>query len=50
MCRSPKKLKSSIEVPYVVYVKVHVLDNMILISSPLGVPTPRYPFQGNLGD
>ena len=31
---SPKKLESLIEVPYVVYVKVHVLSfNMILISS-----------------
>ena len=33
--RSPKKLKSLIEVPNVVNVKVHVLSfNMILISSP----------------
>ena len=32
--RSPKKLKSLIEVPNVVHVKVHVLSfNMILISS-----------------
>ena len=35
MCHSPKKLKSLIEVPYVVEVKLHVLSfNMILISSP----------------
>ena len=35
MCRSPKKLKSLIEVPYVVDVRVHVLSfNMILRSSP----------------
>ena len=33
--RSPKKLKSLIEVPNVVHVKVHVVSyNMILISSP----------------
>ena len=33
--RSPKNLKSLIEVPSVVHVKVHVLSfNMILISSP----------------
>ena len=32
---SPKMLKSLIEVPYVVQVKVHVLSfNMILISFP----------------
>ena len=32
-------------------VKVHVLSfNMILISSPYRVPTPSYPFRGNLGD
>ena len=51
MCRSPKKLKSLIEVPYVVDVKVFVLGfYMILISSPQRVPTPSYPFRGNLGD
>ena len=34
-CRSQKKLKSLIEVPYVVHVKVYVLSfNMIFISSP----------------
>ena len=33
--RLPKKLKSLFEVPYVVHVKVHVLNfNMILITSP----------------
>ena len=33
--RSPKKLESSIEIPNVVHIKVHVLNfNMILISSP----------------
>ena len=32
-------------------VKVHVLSlNMILISFPYRVPTPSYPFRGNLGD
>ena len=49
--RSPKKLKSLIEVNYVVHVKVHVLSfNMILISSALRVPRPSYLFRGNLGD
>ena len=33
--RSPKKLESTVEVPNVVHVKVHVPSfNMILISSP----------------
>ena len=33
--RSPKKLKSLLDVPYIVHVKVHVLSfNVILISSP----------------
>ena len=51
MCHSPKNLKSLIEVPYVVDVKVHVLSfNMILISSPQRIPTPSYPYWGNLGD
>ena len=46
-----EKAKSLIEVPYVVDVKVHVLSfNMILISSPLPLPTPSYPYRGNLGD
>ena len=43
---SPKTLESLIEVPNVVHAKVHVLNfNMILISSPLRVLTPSYPFQ-----
>ena len=51
MCRSPQKLKSLIEVPYVVDVKVHVLSFIKnLISSPQRIPTPSYPFRGNLGD
>ena len=44
MCHSPKKLKSLIEVPYV------LSFNMILTSSPKRVPTPSYPYRGNLGD
>ena len=49
--RSPKKLKSLIEVPNVVHRKVHVLSfNMILISSPQRLLTPSYPFRENLGD
>ena len=48
--RSPKKVKSLIEVPNVVHVKVHVLSfNMILVSSPLRVLTPSYPFRRNFG-
>ena len=48
--RSPKKLKSFIEVPNVVHVKVHVLTfNMILLSSPERVPRPSYPFRRNFG-
>ena len=51
MCHSTKKVKSLIEVPYVVEVKVHVLSfNMNLITSPYRVPTPSYPFRGSLGD
>ena len=47
---SPKKLKSLIEIPNVVNVKVHVLIfNMILISSKLRVLTPSYPFVGKFG-
>ena len=49
--RSPKKLKSLIEIHNVVHMKVHVLSfNMIIISSPWRVLTPRYPFRENLGD
>ena len=48
--RSPKKLKSLIEVPNVVHVKVHVVRfNMILISSPYRVLTPSYPFLEKFG-
>ena len=48
--RSPKKLKSLIEVNYVVHVKVHVLSfNMILISSALRVPRLSYLFRGTFG-
>ena len=48
--RTPKKLKSLIEVPNVVHVKVHVLSfNMILISSPYHVLTPSYPFRRKFG-
>ena len=44
--RSPQKLKSLIEVPNVVHVKVHVLSfNMILISSQKRALTPSYPFR-----
>ena len=51
MCRSTKTLKSLIEDPYVVDVKVHVLSfKMIFISSQQRVPTPSYPFRGDLGD
>ena len=45
--RSPKKVKSLIEFPNIVHVKVQVLCfNMILISSPWRILTPSYP----LGD
>ena len=45
--RSPKKLKSLIEVPNVVHVKVHVLSfNMIVISFQKRGLTPSYPFLG----
>ena len=43
--RSPKNLKSLIEVPNVVHVKAHVLSfNVILLSSPELVLRPSYPF------
>ena len=49
--RSPKKPKSMIEVPYVAHLRVHVVSfNVNLFSSPSRVPTPSYPFRGNLGD
>ena len=48
--RSPKKLENVIEVPYVTFLKVHVLSfNMILISSLYRVPRPSYPFRRNFG-
>ena len=44
--RSPKELKSLIEVPYVAHLKVQVLSfNMNLIFSPYRVPRPGYPYQ-----
>ena len=48
--RSPKKLISLIEVPYVEYLKVEVLTySVILISSPWCVPRPNYRFRKILG-
>ena len=48
--RSQKNLESLIEVPNVVHVKVNVLCfNTILISSPLLVLTPGYPFRSKFG-
>ena len=44
--RSPKKVKSLIEVPYVELLKVQFLSfNMNLFSSPKRVPRASYPFQ-----
>ena len=49
-CRSPKKLKSLIEVPYVAHLKLQVLNfNMNLIFSPQRVHRPSYPFPGKFG-
>ena len=46
MGRSPKELKSLIEVPYVVHMKLEVLSlNMNLIFSPKSVPRQSYPFR-----
>ena len=48
--RSPKKLKSLIQVPYVPHVKVQILSfNMILMSSPWLVTKPSYGFRGKFG-
>ena len=48
--RSPKKLKSLIEVPYVAHLKVQILIfNMNLFSSPQCVPRPSYPFLEKFG-
>ena len=48
--RSPKKLKSLMDVPIVAHLKVQVLSfNMNLIFSPKRIPRPSYPFGGKLG-
>ena len=48
--RSPKELKSFVEVPNAVHVNVHVPSfNMILISSPQRVLTLSYPFRRKFG-
>ena len=50
MRRSPEKLKSLIEFPYVVHLKVNVLSfNKNLISSPQRDPSPSYPFRYKFG-
>ena len=50
-CRPTEKLKSLIEVPYVMRLKVQVLMfNMNLISSRERVPRPSFPFRGKLED
>ena len=47
--RSPKGLKSLIDVPSVAHLKVQVLSiNMNLTSSPKRFPSPSYPFGGKL--
>ena len=49
-CRSPKKLKSLLEVPYVALLKEQVLSfKTNLFSAPLRVPRPSYPFRENFG-
>ena len=49
-CRSPKKLKSLIEVPYVAHLNVQVLSfNLNLIFSPRRVHIPTYSFGGKFG-
>ena len=49
--RSPKKLKSLIEVPNLVQVEVHVLSfNMIVTSSPRRVLTIWEPFRSDMED
>ena len=49
--RPTRKLKSLIEVHYVMCLKAQVLSlNMNLISSRYRVPRPSYPFRGNFGD
>ena len=50
-CRSPKKPKSLIEVPYVAHLKVQVPSfNMSLFSSPERNTSPSSPFQENFGE
>ena len=47
--RSPKKVKSLIEVPYVALLNVQFPSfNMNLFSSPSHDPSPCSPFRGNL--
>ena len=49
--RSPQKLKSSIEVPNVVHMKVHVRNlNLSVISSPKLVLAPIHPFTKDFGN
>ena len=48
--RSPKELKSLIEVPNVAHLKLQVLSfNMNLMFSPWRVPRPGYPFRSKFG-
>ena len=48
--RSPKKIKSLVDVPNVAHLKVQVLSfNMSIISSPKRIPRPNYSFGGKLG-
>ena len=48
--RSPKNVKSLIEVPNLVHVKVQVLRlSMLLTSTPYRVLTPSYPFRRKFG-
>ena len=49
--RSPKKVKSLTEVPYVALVKVQFPNvHTSFFSSPKHDPSPSYPFRENLGD
>ena len=48
--RSPKKLKSLMDVPNVAHLKIQVVSfDMNLISSTKRIPRPSYPFGGKLG-
>ena len=48
--RSPKEVKSLIEVPCVAHLKVQFLSfNVNLFSSAKRVPRPSYPFRENFG-